>query len=192
MALLTDEQIKECFKEHKPEYRQIEENTERLIWQKPETNIDRIDYLRDREALFIKGNVGKAVFKWSYPISLKGISGCNINYFMEKCQASECGRNWREWDEETAKKAIVEHFREYGKRELFRTFREDRGFEYIDSRESWVEWIRNHDLGIEYFGQDTWEWIYKIGDVFPVRARAWLIGLKMAIEVLDTEAKLRS
>ena len=182
--MITDDQIKSWFAKHKANETYFVE-TEKIEWKEHDTMINQINYYCNGPCLFITGDLGAAVFEWAYPVSLRGIANANINYFLEKMQASEGGRNWREWDEETAKQYIVEHFREVErpmKAELFHNLRQQGAFCYIDSHESWMEWVNNHDYGIEFFGQDTYEWIYTIDDVPPVRARAWLIGLKMAFE----------
>lgn len=175
--------IAEQFKDHiVSEHEQHGSDIELLVWQKPNTFIYKVTYLCHKNVLFISGDIGEAVFKWSYPIGLKAISECNIDYFMEKCEASEGGRYWREWDYSVALKCIVDHFRnsdKKGRANLFHEFRNSFGFTCLNSREEWVNLGDNRE---EFFGRDAWEWIYGIGDVYPLRAQAWLTGLKMAFE----------
>lgn len=56
--------------------------------------------------LIIAHDYGDAVYHWGSNISFEFIAGCNLYYFREKCQASEYGRMFEEWDRETAREKV--------------------------------------------------------------------------------------
>lgn len=190
MSTVEDKRIpvmEHVFKDHKADYQRVSEDIELLTWAKPGTGIDKVEYLTYKGTLFIKGDLGEAVFQWYPSISLKAISGFGLSYFVEKCQASEGGNYWREWDSGTAKKCLVEHFRESDRAdrlELFRDFRDNGGFDATCGKYEWEGWISDYNCE-HWFGSNYSEWLYDVGKVVPWRMQSWLVGIKLAMEQLE-------
>ena len=184
-------QIEKEFEKHRATYQKISDDIEILTWAEPGTMINKVEYLVYNNALFIKGDLGEAVFSWHPSISLNAISGFNLDYFLEKCEASEGGRHWREWDAATALIALQDYFADYDDgAETLQSIENQGGYNALNSsQEEWVQWC--HEVGEEFLGADAWEWAYSIGEVVSWRMQAWLIGIKMAMEQINkTEAKL--
>src|SRR5437879_2398129 len=63
----------------------------------------------DNGTLIVIGDYGDAVYQWNERLTWKWLANMDINYFKGKCQASENGRNYVEWDSDRAEKFIKEH-----------------------------------------------------------------------------------
>lgn len=99
---------------HRVEFRGSLPNNcgELIVWKRPGSGIFAIHYLLYHSVLFVTGDLGEAVYRWSQPISVPFLAGCNIDYFESKCVASESGREYRDWSEEECLTRIEEHLRE--------------------------------------------------------------------------------
>jgi hypothetical protein len=62
-----------------------------------------------QNTLAITRDYGDAVYVWGSEVSFEFIAGCNLHYFMGKCEASEVGREFKEWSSETAESTVKEY-----------------------------------------------------------------------------------
>lgn len=62
---------------------------------------------------------------------------------------------------------------------------------YCLNKDGWILVIEEHHNEICDIDQDYWEWLPNIGDEIPVRIKAYLIGLKMAIKQLEEDCELK-
>jgi len=180
----------------------------RLVWREPGTNINSIEYRLINNYLLVFGDLGEAIYWWSSPHSFEWIAGLNLDYFRGKCQASEVGKDFKEWNEkqalEKAREYLEEHIKEvfYEKydeadekfkelvtkrvEEAWKDFCDDGGDHSISYPQEWVEWCNDDSERTQkYFGEDYWEFIYGIGETTHIRCVAHLYGLKMAMEQIQ-------
>lgn len=85
----------------------------KLIWAKPGTRINRIDYLIYRNVLFVTGDLGDAVYEFSSILDLPFLADCDLDYFGGKCRASSEEPRGRTWSHELAQKWIEEKLAEW-------------------------------------------------------------------------------
>ena len=100
------------FKDHKVEYKRLDEDTELLVWAIPGRKMYSITYLCRDGILYVSGDYGSAIYRWTEPNSLKWIAGCDLGYFSSKCQASPSGTGFMRWDGERAKEILEDELRE--------------------------------------------------------------------------------
>jgi hypothetical protein len=155
---------------------------EYMRWQKPGSWVCGVDYLVRSGNLIVTGDLGEAIYCWhGNKVSLEWISGLDLYYFHGKCQASENGRNVKnyDWSEEKARRRIFEHFKDYYDCKSAKKFKDMNP--PIHNEREFVEWINaNHDDVSDMFGIDYWEFLYSCGRVIPARTRLHLLGLKLA------------
>lgn len=165
---------------------------ERLVWQKEGDSSYYVAYHRTGTTLLVIGDLGEAVYRWhpAQPIDLRWISNCNLDYFKEKCCASEVGSKFEEWDSGAAKKYFEEMMRtpvEDDSDEAEQTFEKTmeefaalHGPEAFEYEMSWHMWLANNGDFLRQYDYDWCEWAYDIGMVTHARCRLHLLGLKMA------------
>ena len=111
-----EEMIKDSFKDHVADYslyHKMDEggtgvvgSIEVLTWKKPGTGNYMVRYLVSGNTLCVYGDLGEAIYQWSENVTLEWISNLYLSYFKGKCQASEVGRDFREWSQRKALKEL--------------------------------------------------------------------------------------
>lgn len=165
---------------------------ETIRWKAPDTSNYLISYTLHGLYLFVTGDVGDAVYRFSSPTTFEAIASMNIDYFASKCTASENGRFYESWDGDTVAKRLNEWVADaYEKEE------EDERQQKLEGRgewwnlpdafgcahvaEDWHQYLSHH--GYDVFGND-WIEFGEIGKVVDVRCIGHLVGIKMAVEQL--------
>ena len=163
---------------------------ERLVWGQKGTNIFRMVFLRLGGRLFVCGDAGEAAFGWHSSIgTLENMAHTSLDYFAGKCQASEEGRSFREWDDEQLMidvKAMLtsEEREDYGYK-TWEEFCELGGRSAInEDRHVWRQWL--YDNGDDVFGQEWYECGLD-GMYYAYRLIGIHEGLKMAFGVGDED-----
>jgi hypothetical protein len=159
----------------------IDIRMEVLKWKKPDSSSYMIKYILTGNTLCVYGDLGEAIYRWSSPITFKWLSELDLSYFKGKCQASEVGRDFKEWDESQARKSL----KQFAKDEYFewKNFEESDGLNSLYSKNDWREWVSH--CGAEVLGEYFWEWAYSIGDTIHTRCLYHFIGIKMAVEQME-------
>lgn len=188
----TDEYIREWFKDHVIKKYTNTDGVEHLFFSNPKTSNYCILFIRSYGTLFVAGDLGDAVYQWSGDSSLEWISNCNIDYFKGKCQASEVGRDFYEWDEEYAIKSVLEYMTdccdEEEEEKRLKILNESEWKSNIHNEFEWAQWL--NEWGAEVLqDQDYWEWAFGVGKIIHTRCRAHMIGLKEAIKQLPESEK---
>lgn len=162
---------------------------ERLTWRRADgRGVYAVEYHCWRNVLVVTGDLGAATYMWSSPVSLEWIATCGMQYFASKCEASEAGRDWKDWDAPRAREQIARYWKErerdtdVASDEKRTRFEEMRGDESLDSYSDWLEWLRA--LGYDVFGDSWYEWAPAVGQVTALRCRAHLEGLQAAMRQL--------
>lgn len=165
---------------------------ERLVWKKPSTNINRIDYLCDGPHLIVTGDLGDAVYEaganglawWA------GISRGSLSYFASKCVASEYGRGYKEWDEDLALLILRDRFAQDGRdgaRE-WRKLQEFGGLDVLHSEGEWNAWLAEsaHEVwGANWSDHEPWG----VGRAVALRCEGHLLGLQLALAQLGVTSR---
>jgi hypothetical protein len=162
-----------------------------LDWCKPETNIFAVRYVFDGYKMYVSGDLGAAVFRFTQPVNPFCLSGYNLDYFEEKMVAFQDAH--RDFNKDTARAYLNEWRKERSE--------EDKGFSHktwaearqelyniVDDCSTIKEWeIHLNSFDVSRLGNDAWEWVSGIGDEIPMRVQSYLIGLKMAVEQLEVK-----
>ena len=193
-----EERIKESFKDHVAKITQfakydvnadedakIDIGIEVLTWKKPESSNYMVKYIVSGNTLCVYGDLGEAIYQWSQNITLDWLATLDLSYFKGKCQASEVGRYFREWDENTA----IKYLKDMEKQEYFEwsKLEEEGGTGSLYDARDWEEWLREN--GSEVFGEDYWDWAFEIGYRANTRCVYHFIGLQMAMEQINKNAQ---
>jgi hypothetical protein len=91
------------FPNHKATIETCPNGVTTIEWKKPGTGIFGVRYVLWGGTLYVSGDIGEAVYCWSSEISIQFLASCNLDYFLGKCQASETGRSFVEWDDDVAR-----------------------------------------------------------------------------------------
>lgn len=190
-----------------------------LRWKRPGTGNCWVDYFVFGSTLFVRGDLGDAVYQWSEPVTFEWLSGIDLSYFVSKCQASELGSLPREWSDNDAFEGALCHFSEclsddiprrlvsddwrYTKfQQKFRAIRFLR--KHVDSFENqsaadilsslkeacWCRESFSQFLYHEVDSQHDHIEIISLGDVLPLRQRLHHIGLRLAVAQLPEDYRM--
>lgn len=91
------------FREHRATFQQFVAGgggeLRRLRWSKRDSSIYLVIYVIDGCCLYVTGDLGSAVYRWSQPLTFEWVANCDASYFSGKCEASENGRGHEEWSQ---------------------------------------------------------------------------------------------
>lgn len=101
---------KEWFKNHKAEVITDETNqrgnTMVVDFSNPESWNYGCRLIIHRRWLIVVGDIGEAVYEWGQDVGFPFLAKIDFGYFYEKCQSSETGRRYTQWDSREAYDAI--------------------------------------------------------------------------------------
>jgi hypothetical protein len=185
----NEEEIKRWFKDHVAtltKYGDIEV----LDWRKPDTCIFAVRYVFDGNHMYVSGDLGEAVFRFTEKAYPERIATYSLSYFDEKMRAFTDDR--RDFNRDEALKYLDE-WRQDWINEGDRPFDERVYLELkhmVDDCSAVREWEHKiYDYDYCRVGNDAWEWLSEIGSVIPIRTESYLVGLKMAKEQLGVIVK---
>lgn len=195
--------VREWFANHRAEFSEYKsvdhpdgQHIKRLKWRRPGTAAYAVDYYIHGGTLFVCGDLGDGVFHFSGEantgLTWEFLADCQLDYFLKKCQASESGLPYRDWDAEHVQKRMDSEVEcRCASEELSPAAAEwwHENKPKCMARDAWSAWIvDNSDELIGFFGEGIFEdgWIYRIGEVPPIRAIAWLVGIQMALAQLSS------
>lgn len=181
MSKYIERQTKACaewFKDHAIHSRLllVEAGTpspriELLRWRRPASGTFSVDYLIYGNTLFVAGDIGGAAYRWGQQVTFEWLAGCDLHYFAEKCEASETGRDFEYWDEDTAKQRIEEWGHECGQhRKLIKRLHDN-----AHTKSDFQEDLRSGD-------SEVCEALWDCGDVVHPRCIGHWLGIKLAVE----------
>lgn len=173
--------MEEWFKYHKAKIIQ-EEDIKVLEWRKPGSGYYGVTYIFNGYYMFVSGDLGDAVFRFTEQARLERIANYSLDYFESKMTAYH--EPTKDFNPDKAKKYLEEMKQE--NEELFRDDTYEELLKLADGCNSVSGWLEGLSYG-NYLGDidDSWEWLPKIGNETPSRVKAYLIGLKMANEQLN-------
>jgi hypothetical protein len=163
-----------------------ESTVEQLVWRKPGASCYYTRYLWSNGYLFVTGDIGDAIYRFGAPTedAMRWVTGCELDYFASKCEASEDGRGYKSWDADEAKRELlgmVGLMSDPGRVRAWLS--EYDAYDALGSQGEWSIWLS--DFGDEVFGSDWSEWAPNIGMKVDMRCHGHLIGLKMAMAQLS-------
>lgn len=88
------ERAREWFADHRA--RIIQNTPEAIIidWRRPDTSLYGIKFIITGSSVVVLGDVGDAVYGFGGSLSLEQLTAFDWHYFINKCCASETGRNY--------------------------------------------------------------------------------------------------
>lgn len=194
-----EEQIKSNFVDHIADYSKyvkldgnnnVVDEIEVLRWKKPGSSIYSQTYIKQGYSLFVKGDMGEAVYCWSESQTLQWIAKLDLSYFASKCVASECGSRFEEWNPDVAEEEIksylytvVRDSEEESK--IMDALQEKGGMSALAYEEEWQMWL--HEYGYDVFGDEFYEWAPSVGKSLSIRCESHFLGLKMAMDQLNVK-----
>ena len=171
-----------------------------LEWGNPGTSNYWLRAIISKRTLIIYGDIGDAIYQWSQELDWQWLSGLGLGYFSGKCQASEEGRQYVDWDDEAAQSWLETCFKDEEEQRAadMEEWDEDKRKAYAEKHPtmrqrfedasgagnlfSQMEWnMFLHDNGHEIFGDDLSS-VAECGQVIAQRCQAHLIAIKMAVE----------
>lgn len=195
---------RDIFKDHVATYKKYDDTLETLQWKKPGSSTYAIWYVRQYATLMVWGDCYEATYQWNWQknFDLEWIAGCNLDYFVGKCRASENGRDPRVYDEYELRKDLRDRFAEGctykqpmcpegecevcdSRRKEAKLFGEWGGWDNLEDEFTWVTWTREHGQAV--FGPEWWKCIPSgkvLGPCIPLH----LEGLKAAMAQLKEKA----
>lgn len=110
MSRITEAEARKRFKDHLVTISKPESHLGPVTvinWQNTDrSSVDHIRYFINGGTLMSCGDLGDAVYQWSRDMGLRSLAACNLDYFTEKCQASQYGVGGMEWDEDEAREGL--------------------------------------------------------------------------------------
>lgn len=203
---IVEKQIKEeWFKDHVAEFERLSDRISVIDWGKPNSSFYYCRYVIDGSRLYISGDIGEAVFRFTEIVSLEKLSKYDLHYFHSKLSAF-CEDKYS-FNSDIAQARIKEEIEEVNENlevndeGLVENFGANAEIiNYTDALNSLVGESDNcytksgweFEVNQKYdelsdYSPDIAEWIFKAGDVIPSRVQGYLIGLKMALEQLKTK-----
>lgn len=189
-----DEQIAECkenwFVDHKAKVVTATPEVTIIHWANPASWNYGCHFLIHKRWLIVVGDIGEATYEWSSDLTLQFLSGIDFGYFKSKCQSSEVGRNFIDWNEYVAGKNCEEAINA-----IITTKEEDRSEDDLLKLEILKEMSPGHvkqdykEAAQEYYnkagdGAGASE-ISEMGQVAHPRCIGHFTGLQMAIKQLS-------
>jgi hypothetical protein len=183
-----EQQIREDFANHVATTSTCKDHIGEFItleWAKPGTNNCRVVYLLRGSILLVYGDLGEAIYQWGGHFGgqtfLAFLSGCSLDYFASKCQASDDGSGGKNWDEEYAKFKFIKCYE--GHDVPIEKIREYLSENTVDfSKWEFIQFLVDAPE-LEENGVNAYE-LGTIGERESWRTHAHLIGLKMAHDQL--------
>jgi hypothetical protein len=147
---------------------------------KPGTSIDMLCFHFFGGYMMVVGDLGDAVYHWNQQATPEWVAGCNLDYFLGKCQASETGRDFKKWDiqdclDDLEKWAI----QDFNKEDKPRPDLSDARFAIEDGEIAWQAYLYDH--GYETFGDEFYEFAPKFGVRPHIRGVLHLAALKVMV-----------
>lgn len=143
------------------------EVAQRIVYRKPDTRIEQMEFIICGNSLIVLGDFGEAIYQWNSNVYFDSFSTMNLEYFHSKCKASSEScipyRNYVSWDEKIAKEKLNALQRENAEVDLRLTPKilEECNRE-IYEYEAWKVFL---DGNFEYFSYflDEPSFIYELG-----------------------------
>lgn len=166
-----------------------------LTWRNPESTNYYCRYVIDGRVLCVYGDIGEAVYAWGDKLNWSWLANMDLHYFEEKCQASESGRSFVDWDARVALEQLKAFLREtdssYGHK-CYKMVEQQGGFDAVSMKPEWDMWLNSQYNGAlsEFMQTEDFSTMRDCGEVFAYRCQGHLIGIKMAFEQLKAEEKV--
>lgn len=188
-----DEVRSEWFKNHGAFYEKLSDHTSVLTFKQPKTSRYAIRYILDNNYLIITGDIGEAIFCLTEEADLKKLFDYDMDYLFGKLRT---GNSAYDFDADKALSELKNHFYKY----TFKTAKEEIEFDELtdqifafvkDECNSLGQWrdkvLMEYFDTISKYDQDCYEWLFDIGKEYSWQAIGWIVGLKMAYQILKKE-----
>lgn len=174
-----------------------------IVWGKPGTGIDKMNFILDGERLFISGDWGETVYR-RHHMSFHLLANSHFGYLREKLEACSefCGHHLgMMWDDNLAQERVREKFRETWRNKLEAGRKADKEIKQlmIDVRDSILDaceseffftakMVEYRSEMVDIFGDDWYEIFPETtGMVIHPRLIGQAESMKMALEQLESK-----
>lgn len=169
----------EWFKDHAPTFSD-HGPFKMLLWRHPDSTNYYVRYIIHSNVLYVSGDIGEAVYIWGQALTWEWLAGLNLDYFAEKCEASETGRDYVGWDERYGNarlKELPQSDPATYKKLVELLDIENCGIDH--NRGEWEHRIHQHGWDITD-DSETLSHLCEIGQVVNLRCQGHLVGIQMA------------
>lgn len=154
----------------------ITDKIEFLLWANPENSNYQVKYFLHRATLFVTGDVGHAIYRWSNTEhGLEWIANCNYHYFDEKIEGLNGYFDSRSWRGDICKQRAEEFFKSQERKPRIPSYWSD----HVNSRDEWMRFVHDHYKVFGVDNHDPFEW----GFVPNTRCIGHWLGLRMAFAI---------
>lgn len=178
--------------EHKERFKDHESTKLACNWWrfgKPGTGIDCLYFTFFRGFWIVAGDLGDAIYQWNTEVTPEFVAGCNLDYVLGKCQASEVGRDFEEWDPDLCREDMEKWAKEDFEEDEKGPDLSDARFAIEDGELAWKAYL--YENGYEVFGDNFYEFAPKFGVKPHIRGVLHLAALKVMVEKHNAETALR-
>ena len=160
-----------------------------INWQNPNSWNYGCVFIIHKRWLIVTGDIGEAVYEWSSDITLEFLGGIDFSYFHSKCQSSEVGRHFTDWNEHVAKQYRADRIAEIKAKDADdRSEGDDKALEVLEDLTEFDKHSFKAAAQEYYDEHGDGEGAQDIGDMGEVahpRCIGHFIGLQMAIKQLE-------
>jgi len=154
---------------------------------KPGTGIDSLNFQFFRGYWIVVGDLGDAVYQWKQEVTAEWIAGCNLDYVLGKCQASEVGYRFKEWDPQLCLEDMEKWAKEdCDDKDKAEYHVRDAKFAIEDGEVAWQAYV--YDNGCEVFGDEFYEFAPNFGVRPHIRGILHLAALKVMVRKMNEKA----
>lgn len=172
-----EQQAIDSFNEHMvAEYVQLDKDTERLIWSRPDSVFYKIIYIRYKNTLFVSGDCYECTYMWSESKSLEWMGNTNFDYFLGKCRAASTANGETDWVPQIAREEFDDRYRNGGYFQNCDKDAIDDAHDALGSKDDWAHWLHEHS-------PEDYE-LADIGEVPSVMPYMHWYGLNKALKSL--------
>jgi len=192
--------INDWFKNHKANYRQVDQKEDiyMLDWRNPKTGRYSLRYILEGNFLYVSGDINSAVYDLTWKATLESFADISLHYFYEKLSAfpkSKIKFNKKEAEYVLEDRINAYHQLYYndkpGEIELLEEIKNL--IPECSSHKQWEQLLIVDDLydRLTEYDVDAAEWIFDIGNDIPNAIKAHFIGLQMAAKQLGIKTKYK-
>jgi hypothetical protein len=192
--------INDWFKNHKANYRQVDQKEDIYIldWRNSKTGRYSLRYTMEGNFLYVSGDINSAVYDLTWKATLESFADISMGYLYEKLSAFP--KSKIKFNSDMAKENLTERIdsheelyydEEPGEIELLEEIREL--IPECSSHKQWEQLLISDDLydRLTEYDVDAAEWVFDIGNDIPNAVKAHFIGLQMAAKQLGIKTKYK-
>lgn len=163
-----------------------------INYQRPDTWINGMRIMVHAGWVGFMGDLGEAIYGWGGSLTASFLTGIDFHYFLSKCQASEVGREFRQWDRDVFASALEQYLADEREQEHKVDWIEEAVEQGLGDSEAETEQllIEAYHSGNVHDAEEI-SMIRDFGRVPHVRSIYHFVGMQNALRQLFETANLR-